>query len=380
MRANIFDCVGAAVLLACLATLDVFPRLADGQTSPSQISSNAPYVIFVRSRDVPYVHDAACYVQVGDEIWVDVQNLSNFCAAIDVRKLVLFFDDVPLPGIHPDEASQNRTEMMNDNGQQTAVTHLRFVLVRQVGGIDNDDLNRAWLRLLEHPHGMNHSLKVSVGFPNGVAMMTNVDPVGNKDVPANQLNLVLMPMLGSTICLILVGALLALFCFLAYRTDVLRDNLAPTRADGKRIVSLARSQMAFWTFLIVGAYLFLLLVTREPFSFNSSVLALLGISAGTAIGSAFIDTGKAVTVTGRGRLAQWDFSANATGIQEQLNAKIQPLRDRVSGLEATRSTIDLLNVGALQANDEARLRLLSGKRFLWTFSGTMDRLAFIDFK
>ncbi len=79
---------------------------------------------------------------------------------------------------------------------------------------------------------------------------------------------------------------------LARHTHIIRDPAAPRRPDGQRPYSLARGQMAFWFFLVIASYFFLWIVTGDMDTLNPSVLGLIGISAGTALGSAFVDAAK----------------------------------------------------------------------------------------
>src|SRR6202035_4975781 len=69
---------------------------------------------------------------------------------------------------------------------------------------------------------------------------------------------------------------------------------APRRPDGNRPYSLARGQMAFWFFLVVTSYFFLWIGTGDMDTLNASVLGCIGISAGTALGSAIVDAVKPV--------------------------------------------------------------------------------------
>jgi hypothetical protein len=81
---------------------------------------------------------------------------------------------------------------------------------------------------------------------------------------------------------ILVGALL----IWSARTDMLRDGPA---IDGVRQpYSLARTQMAWWLFLILVGFNYVWLVTGDRDSIAPSLLGLMGISAATAIASAAI--------------------------------------------------------------------------------------------
>jgi small-conductance mechanosensitive channel len=57
--------------------------------------------------------------------------------------------------------------------------------------------------------------------------------------------------------------------------------------------------MAFWFFLIYGSYVVIWLITNALDTITASLLALMGISAGTALSEAMIDSGKDATKTGQ---------------------------------------------------------------------------------
>jgi hypothetical protein len=81
-----------------------------------------------------------------------------------------------------------------------------------------------------------------------------------------------------------LGVLLAIFValfFWARNTDMLRDGPA---VDGVRQpFSLSRTQMAWWLFMILLGYNYIWLVTGDRDTIAPSLLALMGISAVTAI-------------------------------------------------------------------------------------------------
>lgn len=83
---------------------------------------------------------------------------------------------------------------------------------------------------------------------------------------------------------------LAIFIHLCRRTSLIRTgtNLVPR----DRPYSLALFQMSFWFFLVIAAYVFMWLITDELDTITDSVLALIGIGAATALGSALIDDKK----------------------------------------------------------------------------------------
>lgn len=100
------------------------------------------------------------------------------------------------------------------------------------------------------------------------------------------LNLIPRGRFASALGLWLVAAVLLLK--LGGSTDLLRDPDGEIRPDGRRCFSLARSQMACWFLLVVGAFLFLWVVTGSYDTLNDTCLWLIGIGTGTALGAAFI--------------------------------------------------------------------------------------------
>jgi hypothetical protein len=94
-----------------------------------------------------------------------------------------------------------------------------------------------------------------------------------------------------TFLLFLVIAL-AIFIHLCRTTSLIRTGSNPIPSD--RPYSLALFQMSFWFFLVIAAYVFMWLITDELDTITESVLALIGIGAATALGSALIDDKKSL--------------------------------------------------------------------------------------
>lgn len=85
----------------------------------------------------------------------------------------------------------------------------------------------------------------------------------------------------------------AVVLFLVARSSGMLREPGPRPDDGRKRFSLSRTQMAFWFLLILGAYLFIGLVTSDFGStISESSLVLLGISGATALGATFIDNDK----------------------------------------------------------------------------------------
>ncbi len=86
------------------------------------------------------------------------------------------------------------------------------------------------------------------------------------------------------IALAWAGAILA-----GSRSGMLRDSNS-TACGTERSYSLARVQMAWWFALVIGAYVFLWVLTDDLTQMNSSILALIGISGATGLTAAGIDS------------------------------------------------------------------------------------------
>jgi hypothetical protein len=86
-------------------------------------------------------------------------------------------------------------------------------------------------------------------------------------------------------CLIIVVLLLVALVYAWTCTGALRDD-DPTLPGPQRLFSLGRMQLAFWTTLVVGGYLFLYLTTGQFTGLlNNTASILLGISAVTTVAS-----------------------------------------------------------------------------------------------
>ncbi len=246
------------------------------------------------------------YVQRGDEIWVDIHNFQGWLDSLgpdrlpknhEVKNLILYLDHFPLPGVSPIYWYEHKewTPTSADGkwpSQPYTVTTVGFSLVR------NDSSKPGWSHLLNQPV-LQRKVLVSVGFNNGEEMRTTTTPEtkdsGDLD---QQLFLTIIPHYRTAFGLLVILTALIAFLFLARHTAIIRDGAAPRRPDGLRPYSLARGQMAFWFFLVIASYFFLWIVTGDMDTLNTSVLGLIGISAGTALGSAFIDASRPAPTAG----------------------------------------------------------------------------------
>jgi hypothetical protein len=84
----------------------------------------------------------------------------------------------------------------------------------------------------------------------------------------------------------------AAFCALAARTSMLMECTNSAPAPQAMRFSLAKVQLALWFFAVFGSFLVIWLVTGNFNTINSSIVATLGISVGTAVGDAYIKSAR----------------------------------------------------------------------------------------
>jgi hypothetical protein len=84
--------------------------------------------------------------------------------------------------------------------------------------------------------------------------------------------------------------------------------------------SLDRLQMAWWTLLVVSAFLFIWMISGDYGSLSNSVLALIGISAGTGLIGAVMDDNKQAQMQQRKALEDEEAGLQAGNAQPAANA------------------------------------------------------------
>src|ERR1700736_999125 len=163
--------------------------------------------------------------------------------------------------------------------------------------VRNADNNAVWQQLLRE-FKFTRPVRITLGLAltNGtwVFMPTKVIPQGDPAKSPILLQLVDIGSLLMALGIIIVA--LIIFLSLVGPTDLIRDTDAARRPSAKNKlvypISLARSQMAFWFFLVMAAYLFIWETTDRLDGLNEQMLALIGISAATGLGAIFISAGK----------------------------------------------------------------------------------------
>jgi len=148
---------------------------------------------------------------------------------------------------------------------------LRFRLERNAAN------KKLWSALLRYPFlHQTRAVQVSVGPADGT-------PVFAESAAVLTLSVVRWAWYAWVWLGVLAFALVV-FGVLVARYDLLRDGKKP------QPFSLGRSQMAWWFFLVIVSYVMIWLISGDQDTITPSLLALIGISAATALGAVLIDS------------------------------------------------------------------------------------------
>jgi hypothetical protein len=270
-------------------------------------------------------------VALGDVIVVEGDNFKTLLdqAICEKKNLVLYLDGRPLidvtafPPTDPNKPS------------------LKFTLKRTEKSRD------VWTYILGQPTWNPRRTKVSIGIVDKYAI--------DADEEAAVVNLVVIPKGRFISWLIFVVLLFIGFIILAAKSNLLRDSSTMSFPGKRGLFSLARAQAAWWFFLVLSSYLFIGIITGDfGTTITGTVLGLLGISAGTAVGSAMIDANKstpeareseaAAITEAQTRLTQLDtdiaaakaaLAANADDatVAQTLASKMKEKEDKISQLK-----------------------------------------------
>ena len=200
-------------------------------------------------------------IRLGDPVWIRVSNLAEL-RALEARNnapTTLWID--------------GRDTGIAAQGFNAASGWIRFRLDRNG---ENHDL---WSDLLYQPFAdPTRAITVSAGVGEPLAAATG-----------SNLRLTLLKIMPSHafLWLALLLAVVIFFIWLAKTTDILRNG--PPVGGRRQPYSLGRVQMGWWFLLILAGFVAIALISGDDASITPSLLALMGISAATALGSAAID-------------------------------------------------------------------------------------------
>jgi hypothetical protein len=231
---------------------------------------------------------------------VEVEHFTEWAAAHDATKLVPFINGRAIRGNYPEEIHPDKNRL-----------HFHLEIT--------PENKEVWTDLLGEPPGTVRPVTFSIGLESQSPFDSTIDE--SHPVPLT----VISPVYG-LIALLVVLSTLILFIWLARKTNIIREP-GPNPGGGKlKPYNLGRTQMAFWFFLVYVSYLVIWLITSALDTITPSLLGLMGISAGTALSEALIDTGKDTAQSGQ--------LQNLTAEQQSLEANITQLQAQLSELNS----------------------------------------------
>jgi hypothetical protein len=242
-------------------------------------------------------------LELDDIIRVEVKGLSEWAANNDPSKLVPYLSGRAIRGNYPEEI-------------HASDGHLQFHL--QITPENKD----VWVDLLGEPTGARRPVAFSIGPENEPHFDTEFG--FDNPLPLT----VISPVYGLVSLLVVLITLIVLL-WLAGKTNLIRES-GPSPVPGKlRPYNLGRTQMAFWFFLIYASYLTIWLITNALDTITASLLGLMGISGGTALGEALIDSGKDE--------AQASQLQDLTAEKQSLEQSVPELQSQIAAINAKAS-------------------------------------------
>ncbi len=256
--------LGIAFMLVTIgaAALPARPALAQAGAATCQ-PSNAKITEVYRVGDAS---KSETLVRLGDKIAIALDNPTAFFAEATCRNkaIALVIDG---------QATGNKLAV--PAGPDAGL----IFFMRPAGG-----LRDFWTALLGRPGFEPRPVRVGIGIEEQPPLP------GDKT-----LRLEVLPVLWLAFWLVIFVVLVVLFFKSAKNSNLLRDPLLDTEAPpgSEGAFSLSKTQGAWWFFVILACYLLIGIVTGDfTGSINSTALILLGIGAGTVLGSAAIDASK----------------------------------------------------------------------------------------
>jgi len=283
--------------------------------SPVPIPAPSPKVVSVEG-----------HLELDDIIRVQIDHLVEWDVKNDPTKLVPFLNGRAIRGNYPEEIHVSRNNVY---------FHLQI----------SPESKDAWTDLLGAPGGTRRQVAFSVGLEND-------SPFDSVFDQSNRLPLTIISPVYGVVAAIVVFLTLIFLVWLGKTTSLIRQRGTSDVPGKLRPYNLGRTQMAFWFFVISASYVTIWLVTDALDTITPSLLGLMGISAGTALGEAMIDSSK--------DNANEEQSRNLTAEKQALEQSIPELQTQVAALNTkiTLAPEDTSNRDSLNKQlDNSRTRL-----------------------
>ena len=282
----------------------------------SQSTATQPQPSPSPAAKLPKVKSVIGHLELDDIVELNIENLQQWAEKHDVNKLVPYINGRAIKGNYPEELHV---------GTGRVIYHLEITPQNK----------EVWTDLLGAPSGIRRPVTVSAGLENETAFES-------EHARGNPLPLTVISPVYGVVSLLVIGATLVLLLWLARTTNIIREPGPSPVAGKRRPYNLGRAQMAFWFFLIYASYVSIWLITSALDTITGSLLALMGISAGTALGEAMIDNGKDTAKTNQVQ----DLTAEKVALEQSMTetqAQMDAANESASTAVTEQTNRDALN-------------------------------------
>ena len=321
-----------------------------------QADGSGPGVVLVTTFPRP-ADEQVCHIGLGGTVELLIQNLDDWLMRLrdkgfikstknndeivteQMPKIRLFINEMLIRTLQPvywtrDDSSWPWHGKMAPEETTRRRYFVHFRLVRDA----SDAVSKAdWNEVLKAP-GLMSQMDLTIGLYDSTTNAVDTVPSWIRRGETEPTHQFIFHQVNTDFWLIIGVVLLTLaigiFIFLVFRGGLIRESAFPVRDDGLPPVSLGRCQMAFWFFLVVTGFFFLWLVTGrgDLDTINPTVLTLTGISAATALGSAFI-TSNTADPEAAAKIPARNYLAEIRAAKEKLRA-VKTARDQEAQQDA----------------------------------------------
>jgi hypothetical protein len=309
----------ARTLVIALGAFVILAASAQGQAPifVSNAAGDAGIQVVTCMENGVAVRNKPCEARIGDGVSLEIRNLAAWLEKLKVDKVItsaesgdelvveqlpnlrLFIGEHLMRTLLPTQYVKDSPDWYPLDSERKAAlarSWLEFNLKREAA---NKESRADWDQVLRSS-GVSPKMPLAVGIYNANRNMAHVLalPAGTVAGPEREFKLLRIAWDEWTIAgMILLALAAGIFIYMSIHTGMVRDSTCPAREDGLPPYSLGRCQMAFWFFLVISAFYFLWVITGrgDTDTINSTVLSLIGISAGTALGSAIVSKNEAAT-------------------------------------------------------------------------------------
>jgi len=210
-----------------------------------------------------------------------------------------------------------------------------------IAGLHTEKSTNLSIKLQRNNDNNNNWLKLLRGFDTLNPIVVITFKVGDKPIIAKEplkVRLLLASRTSVVLSIILLIFLFGFFFILVNKSNILRRSPPLPLKEGKRrAYSLGRYQMAVWFFLILGSYVLVWAMTGAVPEIPESVLILMGIGSGTALGSGMIQINSDTDPTASQLLQE---EKELTSAIEKLKAIKEPNAEQQKELSQKEAELD----------------------------------------